>query len=404
MRWVPAPPRPDLRELPIEGQLVIYDPVARVTHLLNESAAAIWTAWRDAPSDADALTARLASSHGVPEERVRLDVRRAMSRFEELGLLGEPPSTRFRPPQWGDAVDVEPRLLATELTSTIPAGRYRALDYPFEVRATEPSLAEAVRELLGGLAEPPQAGGNDEGAHARPRRYDLVGDGEQILVLVDGTVVRTATTPAMALTFLSWHIHRQALRHSDRLVRLHASAIRVGDLVVALPAPPESGKSTLVAGLVRSGYRYVTDEAVAFDPVTREVLPLPLPITLDEGSWELFPELDDNPPADTSSMVVAPQLLRAEAVGRSTPAQLGACVFHRFRPGATTTLRRAAAPEALVLLLENAFGLDDAGDVAFEAMTDVAREVPCWTLEHGGLDAAIDAIAEVVAGVTREQG
>ena len=62
---------------------------------------------------------------------------------------------------------------------------------------------------------------------------------------------------------------------------MHASAAVpaisgvAGTGIVAFPASMNSGKSTLVAALVRAGYAYVTDETVAVDPTTLAVTPEP---------------------------------------------------------------------------------------------------------------------------------
>src|SRR5262249_58546343 len=78
---------------------------------------------------------------------------------------------------------------------------------------------------------------------------------------------------------------------------IHAGGVALDGTAVALPAAMESGKSTLTAGLVRAGYAYLTDEAVMLDWETSAVIPFPKPISLDPGSWRLFPELaPDAPP------------------------------------------------------------------------------------------------------------
>ena len=58
----------------------------------------------------------------------------------------------------------------------------------------------------------------------------------------------------------------------------------------------ESGKTTLTTGLVRAGFCYLTDEAVSFDWETGVIEPFPKPLSIDPGSWFLFPELEPPPP------------------------------------------------------------------------------------------------------------
>ena len=74
-----------------------------------------------------------------------------------------------------------------------------------------------------------------------------------------------------------WHVHTEAIRHTGDFLLVHAGAVRTpsgrGD--AALPAQPESGKSTLTLGLVQAGFGYLSDEAAAIDPVTRMLHPVP---------------------------------------------------------------------------------------------------------------------------------
>ena len=72
----------------------------------------------------------------------------------------------------------------------------------------------------------------------------------------------------------------------------HAGAVAHEGNGVLFPADPESGKTTLTCGLVRAGFSYLSDEAVAFRPGTSVIEPYPKPLSLDRGSWFLFPDLE----------------------------------------------------------------------------------------------------------------
>ena len=66
---------------------------------------------------------------------------------------------------------------------------------------------------------------------------------------------------------------------------------------VLLPGPPDSGKTTLTAGLVRAGFRYLTDEAAFVDPTTRILRPFPRPLWMELGTVEIIPGVRDKLPA-----------------------------------------------------------------------------------------------------------
>jgi hypothetical protein len=84
----------------------------------------------------------------------------------------------------------------------------------------------------------------------------------------------------------------------------------------------EAGKTTLVAGLVRAGFGYLTDEAGAIERETLLIQPYPKPLSLEPGSWPLFPELE--PQADLATdeykayeWQVPTAAIRPGALGRS---------------------------------------------------------------------------------------
>ncbi len=79
---------------------------------------------------------------------------------------------------------------------------------------------------------------------------------------------------------------------STAFVVLHAAGVVFGDRVVALPAGPGAGKSTLATRLVVDGAGYLTDEVLGIAPGSLAVAGYPKRITLELGSWPLFPELD----------------------------------------------------------------------------------------------------------------
>ena len=72
---------------------------------------------------------------------------------------------------------------------------------------------------------------------------------------------------------------------------VHAGAVEWDGHAALFPAPMESGKTTLVAGLVRAGARYLSDEAAAIDPETLLVHPFPKSLTIGAGSWEVLADL-----------------------------------------------------------------------------------------------------------------
>jgi rhodanese-related sulfurtransferase len=393
----PPPRRDGIRELAIAGNLVLYDPLTRRAHLLNATAAAIWDAYRG-NDDEQAVSRSLAEQFGAPVEQVAADVRTTLAHFAEVDLLGMPDTVRPAVGRVTTAPAGEPWPAAPDPTGP-SLGPFDALGYRFVVATSDLALRNALREGLAALADR-----SNEGVPPPSHRYDIVADHDRQVVLYDQHLVRVAATAAEALSFVYWHVHRQAVDRAEHLVRLHASAVRSGELVVALPAPPESGKSTLVTALVGEGLGYVTDEALAFEPATGRVVDLPLPITLDRGSWPLFPELITANGGPSSRSIAPGSVHDAALTATHTGGQIRLCIFHRYRSGATTELRDLDPPHALVHLLENAFGLEQAPDPVFDALVALAETATCLELEHGSLADAVQVILDAVREVQTAEG
>src|SRR6202012_2170550 len=65
----------------------------------------------------------------------------------------------------------------------------------------------------------------------------------------------------------------------------HAGGVEADGTGVLLPGASGAGKSTLVAGLVRGGLGYLTDELAALDLATRTLVPYGKRLTAKPGSF-----------------------------------------------------------------------------------------------------------------------
>lgn len=78
-----------------------------------------------------------------------------------------------------------------------------------------------------------------------------------------------------------------AVAHTD-LLAVHACVAVGGDGLVAVPGPSAMGKSTLSLALLQQGFHHVSDEALALDRGTGEVVPFARPVCVDLTSWNLL--------------------------------------------------------------------------------------------------------------------
>ena len=151
------------------------------------------------------------------------------------------------------------------------------------------------------------------------------------------------------------HVNVNTIEATVGSVLIHAGAVVTPNgLGVVLPAPSGSGKSALVAGLVRAGFGYLSDEAAVFDPVSGLLHPYPTHLSLKAASRDRFPEarpvVADIAFSD-ATWHVDPDAIRQGAVAPSC--EVGFVIPHRYAPGAETMLEPLTSAEACVELVQN---------------------------------------------------
>ncbi|NHC45467.1 hypothetical protein [Motilibacter aurantiacus] len=267
-------------------------------------------------------------------------------------------------------------------------GPYLALDAVVEVDVADARAAAYLRRALSGL--PPAPDG------ARAVAYRLISDdrghvlernGEPVLVEPD--------RPWLPAAYLLWHLNRDAVAATlPRATVLHAAAASWAGATVLLPAPMETGKSTLVTGLVRAGFAYVSDEAVAVDPATLTLTRYPKPIGLDPGSWPVLPAAR---PADADVLpeqwlVDAPGLPGSGGIAPDPVPPARLVVLASYAPGTQTRLEPMTPGSAVLQMARSCFGWPGTARRDLPVLARLAETVRAVRLHRGELDEAVAAV------------
>lgn len=391
----------EVHRAPVGDGLLLVDPVLVRAHGLNATATVIWDRL-DGDPDLETVVARVATAFGLAPASVRDGVADAIDRFVEEGLVTDPDDCTSRaapstlPGQFTNVPSTDEAVPDghAELPWLDPIGPFRGLDVTFDLVTTDADIARYLAEvwspLAVGPAEPPPT---------RVRRYAVSGhrpDGPpDHLVALDGRVVDRAGSPSAAVALVVWHANQLVSTESARLLQIHASAVTIDGAAVVLPAVMNSGKSTLAAALVASGAGYLTDEAVALDPDTGLILPYPKAITLDPGSWPLFPDLE--PPVQRSlpelahaKWYVDPSSIRADAIAPATAPS--ALVFPTYDPTRAGALEPLAPVDAAAELARHCFNLRALGQAGVDLVARLASSLPAAALTVRDLQEGVDAV------------
>ncbi len=217
-------------------------------------------------------------------------------------------------------------------------------------------------------------------------------------VELGGECVQRANSLGPLIDFVLWDASTKAVEHAEGYLVLHAGAVSWRDHGILVPAPPDSGKTTLAAGLTVAGCSYLTDEAALVHLGSRRLHPFPRALWLEDPSISALARLGWHRPATPSdlgrSRHVSADDLRPGSVGRTC--RIRYVIAPRYRRGSATALELMSRAEAIVLLAENSLNLRGFGAEGLRVLRDVVRGAECYRLRMGELGAAVERVMDVV--------
>jgi len=232
-----------------------------------------------------------------------------------------------------------------------------------------------------------------EPVSAEPADLLVYGVSESAVVVDDRRFDIRST--AEAIETIQWHLNQVVVERCIRtMTGLHAAGAARDGRLVLLPAESGSGKSTTVAGLVRAGWQYLSDEACLIDSATLEVQPYPKPVGLERGSWRLFPDVSRLVEPHGTWLVPSGCLGTGGVCGPMVPA---AVVSPRYEPGRKTALRRVSPGELVMDLAQSTFSFNMDGTRHLRVLARLAREIPGYVLTVSSLPEAVELLGAVAA-------
>jgi hypothetical protein len=271
---------------------------------------------------------------------------------------------------------------------------YRVLAYPVRILAS-PRLGAFLRRFLA-----PFESDVASDAHLYELRREP-GTEKPWAMYLDGRSLHRGRTPSRILEFALWDINTKAIGSDHGFLAVHAAAASWRGSGIVLPAPADSGKSTIVAGLTRAGCAYLSDEAALIDPRDGLLHPYPRSLWLEKPSVDaVFKEESGRQRWSTGRQVhVRPSDLRPRSIGRRCP--IGHVIMPSYEPGSGGDPEPIARAEALMALARNTFHLDRFGAAGIELMGRVVEGARCYRIRIDDLDRAVRSI---VAVLDRDRG
>ncbi len=218
---------------------------------------------------------------------------------------------------------------------------------------------------------------------------------EEGVVLIDGAsqsvqgyLVRPETmAPDIRVSFV--HFAMTELLKRRGLYTFHATALEKNGQGVLIPGFSGWGKTTSFLSLLRSGYRYLSDDHPFFrlNGARVEILPYPLKINVTDDTVSFFPELREAP-ANILHLGVSKRYFHAEELypgplGR--PCEPAVILFPQVVDAPYSCLEPLSKKRALEMILPHSLLVYDA-EVArreFQALVRLVEQTDCYRLHFG---------------------
>ena len=327
----PAGDRP-FGELPADVRAVLE----LVQHDHGNRAARFWSAvteqrWMDAQFELRGLA--------PPEEPFARYTPQAdaLERAVRAGLLDDVRSERDQPTPGERSVPVS----AVRCETT-----FEAFGFVAQLVSDDPDLLRAALAML-----PPGWRAVDDQPSAQ---FGLWADG---LITVDGARADLVPDRAVSLLKLGAIIRHHLATEASAFTFVHAGVVDVDGCGIVIPGRSFTGKSTLVAELVRLGAKYLSDEYAVLDP-SGLVRPFAKPLSIRTGRHDRLGEL-----------VPVPQALVADH-----PVRAGLIVLTSYAPGSQWCPSVHSPAEGAFALLQNTVSARRRPGSALSATTRLSGE------------------------------
>jgi len=204
-------------------------------------------------------------------------------------------------------------------------------------------------------------------------RFELFADGR---ITCDGDdVAHTETGSDATLQKLGAVMRHHLAEHAPGHVFIHAGVVCAGGTAIVIPGRSHSGKTTLVAALVRAGASYCSDEYAVVDAAGL-IEPYPKPLSVRVPGAGLL---------GVPTPVPAPQIA-------TQPIRAGLIVLTSYHAESQWSPKSLTRGEGAFALLEHTLAARSRPGAALRAVCQLSREASVISGRRGEASAVADAL------------
>ncbi len=226
-------------------------------------------------------------------------------------------------------------------------------------------VTDAIRKLFTLMEAAPDAAAIGE--------VRIAQDGALARLLVDGKEVSRSADSFRLLRHLYREVVRKFILENMDLVWIHAGCSASRDGAVILPGLWGRGKSTLVQGLYKNDWLFLSDDVAPINPRTGMAIPFPGTPQIRELSERVL-RRDEIGSLSKLAVPIDPQRVGAGGV------PVTGIIFPHFTPGAKTRFETVPPAQAVGELLENCLSFVNNTDMTVAALCALVENLPAYRL------------------------
>jgi hypothetical protein len=217
----------------------------------------------------------------------------------------------------------------------------------------------------------------------------------QVNFFFDGVAPFKPLPYEQAAAMFEWGLNWCIASYSNQYLIIHAAVVERNGQAFIFPGTPGSGKSTLCAALVCSGWRLLSDEMTLLSISDGQIYPVPRPISLKNQSIDVikkfspkvvFGQVVNDTAKGTVGHLRPPEPSVQSGTKSAQPAKL---IFPKYKQASETELISISKGNAMLRAAGDCFNYNVLGAQGFDSLGDLIDQCDCYEFNYSCLDEAI---------------
>ena len=204
------------------------------------------------------------------------------------------------------------------------------------------------------------------------------------------------------LEYLEYDIYNLLVDRLSEYYLVHAGVVSHDDKAIVLPGRSGGGKTTLIAGLLKDSFKYLTDEIGVIDPHTLKVHPFPKPLNMKIRSLSLFdnfqPEMEVINKSDVNieDKIHHVHINSGSVHAMDKPLAVRDIIFVRYDPRGKSRLTPISRANAINEMPKCSFNHYRFKESGIDILDSLVRGCQCYQLQFSEVGKAVSLLRDVL--------